>query len=162
MSKVVAPGVSASDTSVGGNTVSVALPVSPPEAAAMTEVPAVLPSARPVLAEIDATPVEADVKVDTALMSRVVLSSKVPSATNCCALPILIDGFTGATAIDTSLAGRTVRVAAPLLPSKAAVMTEVPAATPIARPRAPSTVPAAGVAEVQADRRVMSRAVPSE
>ena len=139
-----------------------ALPVRPPDDALMTEVPCALPSARPVPATTDATFVEAELKVDTALMSRVVLSLNVPSATNCWVLPILIDGFTGATASDTSRAGRTVRVAEPLLPSKAAVITEVPAATPMAIPRAASTVPAAGVAEVQAESSVISRAEPSE
>jgi len=63
-------------------------------------------------------------------------------------------------ASDSTVAGCTVRVAVPLLPSNAAVMMLVPARRPVARPVA-VTVPTWVVAELQAALALMSRAEPS-
>ena len=75
----------------------------------------------------------------------------VPVATNCCFVPLAIDGVAGVTAIDTSVAAVTVSVVLPVIPAVAAEMTVVPAATPVARPSEPAAleiVAVAGVADV--------------
>ena len=63
--------------------------------------------------------------------------------------PLAIDGFAGVTAMETSVAVVTVRVAAGLVtPADVAVMLEVPTATAVARPEE-LMVATAGVAEFQ-------------
>ncbi len=70
-------------------------------------------------------------------------------------------GFPGVTAMDCNTAGVTVSVTLPLIVPDVALMTEVPAATPVASPLAlmPATV---GVADDQATEVEMSFVVPSE
>jgi hypothetical protein len=61
----------------------------------------------------------------------------VPVAVNCCVLPIEIEGFAGATAIETSIGGVTVRVVEPAIVPDIAVIVVLPcAATLVATPAA--------------------------
>ena len=55
---------------------------------------------------------------------------------NCCVVPLGIDGFAGVTAIDTGVAGATVKVVLPVTPAELALIWEVPGAAPPARPPA--------------------------
>lgn len=68
----------------------------------------------------------------------------------------------GVSAIETSVAGVTVNVVEPLRPSELAVITAVPAVTPIVRPPLATTVATAGLAEVKLAIDVISRELPSE
>src|SRR5208283_3469778 len=77
------------------------------------------------------------------------LSEYVPVAVNCCVVPLAIDGLTGVTAIDCSVAAVTVNTSAgDVTPLSAAVMLLVPTPTPVARPPA-AIVATVVVAEVQ-------------
>src|SRR5579862_3854318 len=67
-------------------------------------------------------------------MLTVPLSLYVPVAVNCWVEPFVIDGFAGVTAIETSVAGVTVRTVVPVLPLSVALMLLVPVATPVASP----------------------------
>src|SRR6202040_2777312 len=138
------PGVTAIDTSVAGVTVSSFEPVMLPTVAEIVEVPAPTPVAKPV-ALLVATPGVAE--AHTALLSTcVVLSLNVPVAVNCCVAPLVIEGFAGVTAIDTSVAGVTVSSVEPLMLPTVAEIVEVPAPTPVAKPVA-FIVATPGVAE---------------
>ena len=53
---------------------------------------------------------------------------------NCLVRPLAIPGLTGVTVIRLKVAGVTVNVVLPDLIPEVAVMTEVPVATPVARP----------------------------
>ena len=88
----------------------------------------------------------------------------MPVATNCCFVPCAIDGVVGVTAIDTRVVAVTVSVVMPLTPPLAAVMTVVPAPTPVANPFEPAAsdiVAVAAVADVQVADVVRSCVVPS-
>jgi hypothetical protein len=126
-------GVTAIDTSVGaGVTVSSVEPVMLPLVAEIVDVPVPMVVARPVLL-IVATPGVAD--AHTALLSTCVeLSLNVPVAVNCCVAPLVIDGFAGVTAIDTSVAGVTVSSVAPVMLPTVAEIVEVPVPTVVATP----------------------------
>src|SRR6202040_2775178 len=138
------PGVTAIDTSVAGVTVSSFEPVMLPTVAEIVEVPAPTPVAKPV-ALIVATPGVAE--AHTALLSTcVVLSLNVPVAVNCCVAPLVIEGFPGVTAIDTSVAGVTVSSVEPVMLTTVAEIVEVPAPTAVAKPVA-LIVATPGVAE---------------
>lgn len=160
--RVDVAGVIDSDIRAAGWTFRVAVPLRPPEVALMTEVPGAIAFAMPPEAAMVATFGDAEAKVDTAVMSRVVLLSKVPIATYCSELPTLSELTAGATAIDISLAGNTFRVAEPDFPPKAAAMRVVPVFTPTATPVFAWILATAGVAEDQAAMVVTSRAEPSE
>ena len=97
-------GVTAIETRLGAVTFSVLVPVIDPEAAVIVVAPCAMAMAKPA-AVMPATPVEVEVQVTDAVMSCVVPSVYVPVAENCCVKPAVIDGFCGATAIDTSVAG---------------------------------------------------------
>ena len=63
------------------------------------------------------------------------VSEYVPVAVNCWVVPFAIDGLTGVTAIDTSVAAVTVNVSAGLVtPLNAAVICDVPTPMPVAKP----------------------------
>jgi hypothetical protein len=74
--------------------------------------PMLTPLASPAVL-IVATPVAEELHVAVLLRFCVLPSVYVPVALNCCVLPLVIDGFTGATAIDTSVAAVTVSVVLP-------------------------------------------------
>ena len=61
-------------------------------------------------------------------------SLNVPVAVNCCLFPAAIVGAAGVTAIETSVAGVTVKVVEPFNGPEVAVIVVVPAATLLARP----------------------------
>ena len=55
-------------------------------------------------------------------------------AVNCCVAPLVIEGFAGVTAIDTSTGAVTVRFVDPLMAPEAAEIVALPVATPVASP----------------------------
>jgi hypothetical protein len=75
--------------------------------------------------------------------------------------PFGTEAVKGVTAIELNVAAVTVKVAEPAMPPKLAVMTDVPMATPIARPDVLLTVATLVVPEVQMEDAVTSRDVPS-
>jgi len=143
-------------------TVAVVLPLTEPEAAVMVVVPRLRAVARP-LTVIDATLVFEEVHVAVPVMSCVVPSEKVPVAVNCCKVPSGMEGFVGVTAIEVTVAPVTVKSAFPKTFPEAAVMVEVPAANPMARPGAPFTLmlATAGLPEVHCTEPVMFCVLPS-
>ena len=80
----------------------------------------------------------------------------VPVAANCCVVFAVIVGLLGDTEMD--LSAGTVTVAVPLMLPDDAVIVEVPAPTPVARPT--STVATAVLEEVQVTDDVTSCMVP--
>jgi hypothetical protein len=128
-------GVTAIDTSVAAVTVNVSAGlVTPLNAAVICDVPTATPLARP--AElIVATAVAADTHVACVVRFCVLVSEYVPVAVNCSLVPLAIDGPTGVTAIDTSVAAATVNVSGGLVrPPNAAVICDVPTPMPVAKP----------------------------
>src|SRR5258706_201021 len=88
-----------------GLTVSRVEPLMLPLVAEIVEVPAPTAVAKPVTLIVATVPVP---EAHTALVSTCVeLSLNVPVAANCCVAPLVIEGFAGVTAIDTSVAGFT-------------------------------------------------------
>jgi len=78
----------------------------------------------------------------------------VPVAVNCCAKPSAMLGVGGVIAIDTNVAGVTVRVTdADVMVPTAAVMRLVPIATEVARPLEPTALLIVAT-EVLADAQV--------
>src|SRR6266702_6854264 len=106
-------GVTAIETKVGGPTVKVVLPVTPPDVALIWDVPCPAPLARPPAVTV-ATAVFDDTQVAELVSVWVLPSEYVPVAASCCVVPLAIDGFAGVTAIDTRVAGPTVRVVLPV------------------------------------------------
>jgi hypothetical protein len=139
-------GVTAIDCSVAAVTVRVVDPVINPDLALMEEVPAATADAKPA-ALIVATLVVADAHVTVLVKFCVLLSLKVPVAVNCCVSPFARDGFAGVTAIDCSVAAVTVNVVEPEIAPDVALMVDVPADAPVAKPPA-VIVAVAGVAEL--------------
>jgi hypothetical protein len=86
---------------------------------------------------------------------------KVAIAVNCWVVPTGIEAVAGITASDTNVAVFTVKVAEADRPPKVAVMTDVPGATPTARPDVGLTVAMARVPEVQLEDAVTSLVDPS-
>ena len=80
---------------------------------------------------------------------------------NCTVRPLAMLGFTGVTAIEESVAAVTVKVVSPDMLPDVAVMTAVPAATPVARPPG-FTVATLIVPEAQVTDAVISTVVPLE
>jgi hypothetical protein len=126
-------GVTAMDTSVAGVTVSSVEPVMLPLVAEIVEVPTPTAVASPVLLIVATVPVP---DAHTALLSTCLeLSLNVPVAVNCCVAPLVIKGFAGVTAIDTSVVGGvTVSSVEPLILPLVAEIVEVPVPTLVARP----------------------------
>jgi hypothetical protein len=128
-------GVTAIDTSEGGVTVSVVVPLIAPEAALIVLVPAATPVANPA-AVIVATLVVCEVHVTEPVKFCVELSENVPVAVNCSVALFAIEGFAGVTAIDTSVAAVTVSSVVPLTAPEVASMLLIPVPTPVANPPA--------------------------
>ena len=140
-------GVTAIETTTAGLTVRAVVPLTPSSVAVMLEVPVPIPVARPA-AVIVATEVVAEAQVTCPVTSWVDWSEKVPVAVKDSVLPLGTLGSAGVSAIEITTAGLTVSTAVPLMPSRLAVMFEVPVSTPVARPVA-SMVATAVVAEPQ-------------
>jgi hypothetical protein len=126
-------GVTAMDTSVAAVTVSVVLPVMPLEAAWMVVDPVPTAVARPAVL-IVATVTAEELHVAVLVRFCVVPSLKVPVAVNCWVPPFETVGFAGVTAIDTRVAGVTVRVVLPLTPPELAWIVVEPVPAVVARP----------------------------
>ena len=137
------------DLSVAAPTVRVVVPLIVPEVAVMTVVPAATAVARPV-ASIVAVAIVPDCHETDDVMFCVVMSEYVPVAVNACVAPAAMVGSDGVTAMLTRDAEVTTIVAVPESPPEVAVMTELPAATAVARPEAGSIVATVVVAEVHA------------
>ena len=60
---------------------------------------------------------------------------------NCCVRPLAIDGFAGVTAIDTRVAGVTVRTVDPTIAPEVALIVLVPTAAAVASPVAETGAP---------------------
>jgi hypothetical protein len=129
-------GVTAIDTSVAAVTVNVTGGLTAPDLdTEICVVPVPTPVAKPPPPVIVATVVVPDTQLDTCVRSCVLPSVYVPVAVNCKVAPFAIDGLTGVTAIDTSVAAVTVNVAPGLVtPFSAAVICELPKPTAVARP----------------------------
>jgi hypothetical protein len=128
-------GVTAIDCSVGAVTVNVVLPTTNPSVALIELMPTPAPVASPA-AVIVATEVVAEAHVTEPVKFCVLLSLYVPVATNCCGRPLAIDGFTGVTVIDSSVALPTVITVDPTTDPIVALMVLVPVDTAVARPPA--------------------------
>lgn len=133
---VASPGMMASEARLAAFTVAADVPLTEPDAAVIVVVPKFRAVAKP-LAVIDATPVFEELHVDVPVMSCVDPSENVPIAVNCCSVPREIEGFTGVTAIEVTLALVTVSVAPEEMPDEVAVMAELPAAIARASPGTP-------------------------
>src|SRR5258708_960715 len=95
-----------------------------PLVAEIVEVPAPTAVAKPVTLIVAVVAVP---EAHTALVSTCVeLSLNVPVAVNCCVAPLVIEGFAGVTAIDSSVAGVTVSSVEPLMLPLVAEIVEVP------------------------------------
>ena len=78
---------------------------------------------------------------------------------NCCELPEAIEGFGGATAIDTRAGAVTVSVVEPVTPFSVAMMLELPVVVLVAKPVA-AIVATLGTDELHADAFVRFAVVP--
>ncbi len=128
-------GVTAIDTSVAAVTVSVVLPEIAPLVAEIVVPPAFNAEAKPA-ALIVAVVVLDDAHVTLLVMFCVELSLYVPVAVNCSVPPAATDGFTGVTAMDTSVAAVTVSVVLPEIAPLVALMVVPPAFSADAKPAA--------------------------
>ena len=135
------------DVSVGGGgratTVKVVLPDSPIHVAEMVVIPVLEEVASPP-PEIVATLVTEELHVALPVTMEVDPSLQVTLATNGCTLPTKIVGLTGVIARDTGVGGgggggrtMTVRFVLPDTPLRVALIPELPAAMPLARPPPP-------------------------
>lgn len=122
-------------TSLAAPTVMVVVPVTPDIEALICEVPCAVPVARPAAVTV-AMPGFDDAHVAEPVRSDVDPSEYVPSAWNCCVVPLLTVGFPGVRAIDASACAPTVRVVLAVCPAEVALIWDVPGATPLASPPA--------------------------
>jgi len=118
-------GVTAMDTSVATVTVSVVEPVTLPEVAWMVALPVPAAVASPAVLLL-ATVVLSEVQVTELVRFCVLVSLNVPVAVNCCVVPLGIEGLTGVTAMDTSVATVTVSVVEPVTLPEVAWMVALP------------------------------------
>jgi hypothetical protein len=126
-------GVTAMDCNVAAVTVSKVEPLMDDDVAVMVEVPTPAPLASPD-ALIVAVVVVPDDQVTVEVRFCVEPSLNVPVAVNCCVAPLVIDGFTGVTAIDCNVAAVTERTVEPLIAPDVALIVDVPTPAPVARP----------------------------
>lgn len=82
----------------------------------------------------------AEPQVAAVVRSWVLLSENVPRTVNCCVVVFAIEGLTGVTAIETSVAEVTVSVVEAVLPPNTAVIVEVPAVVAVASPCEPAAL----------------------
>ena len=115
--------------------------VTVPEVAVMVALPAATPFARPWLpAELEmlAVAVAEEAHVTELVRSWVDPSEYVPTASNCCVVPLAIVGALGVTAMLIRKALLTARVVLPEMEPEAAVMVTPPSLRPLARPTLPA------------------------
>ncbi len=135
------------DVSLALETVKLVKPVIAPRIAEILVVPVTVLVTNPALFTA-ATPAFEELQPTDAVMSCVLLSLKVPVATNCFDAPTGMMEFAGVTAIETKLAPVTVSAALPVIDPTVAFMFPVPAATPAASPEE-STVTTPGAEDDQ-------------
>src|SRR6185503_17243039 len=121
MAMLGAGGVIVKLTRVAAVTVSVVVPEMLPDVAVIVLVPAPLVVANPA-ASMVATPVADEVHVTWVVRSCVVPLEYVPVAANCRGVPSAFVGFVGVTAIEDNVAPVTVRVVAPLIVPRVAMI----------------------------------------
>lgn len=114
-------------------TVRVAVPVADSNAAEMVVLPTFLPVAKP-LTVIEAIEEYCDCHVATFVMSCVVPSENVATATNCWLSPKATLVIAGVTEIEVAVAEVTDSVALPEMDPEVAVMVVLPFATALANP----------------------------
>jgi hypothetical protein len=136
------PGVIVIDVSFAIETVRSVEPVVAPTIAEMVVEPLARLVASPALL-IEATAGAEELQATDAVMSCVLLSLKVPVATNCFDAPIGMLEFAGVTAIETRLAPVTVTAALPVIDPELAFTLPVPRPIPVANPEE-STVTTTG------------------
>src|ERR1700681_3015530 len=95
-------GVTVTDTSAAGVTLSEVMALTDPDVAMIVAAPTAAPLARPVALMV-ATPVLKDVQLTEDVRSSVLPSVNVPVALNCLVVPRAIAGLTGVSARDTRL-----------------------------------------------------------
>jgi hypothetical protein len=131
-------GVTVIKLKVAAVMVNIAFPDLLPDVAVITDVPAATPVARPLVGRplgfTVATEIVPDDQVTDAVISCDVPSENVPVAVNCLVRPLAMLGLAGVTVIKLKVAAVTVNVVFPDLLPDVAVITDVPAATPVARP----------------------------
>lgn len=121
------------ETRCAVETVSPVSPLTDPTDAMMVVVPVARLLANPWLLILTAAGFD-EAHSAAAVTSCVLLSLKVPVAVNCLLVPTAMLEFVGVTAIETSVAPVTVRLALPVTDPEVAEMVAVPAATPLAKP----------------------------
>lgn len=130
-------GVIAMEVNVAGVTVSVVEPETLPEVAVIVVAPVVADVAspcEPAVLLIAAAPVFEELQRTEVVRSCVVLSEKVPVATNCCVVPLAMPGLVGVRARDTSVACEIVISVSPETPSLDALILALPIPLPITCP----------------------------
>jgi hypothetical protein len=130
---LVITGMAASSVWELAVTVNRVVPLTAPKVALIVLVPVPTPVANPPEL-IVAVPVVPEAQVTVAVRFWVLLSLKVPVATNCWVAPLAIDGFVGVTAIEFSVAAVTVNTVLPLTAPRVALIVLVPVPTPVAKP----------------------------
>ena len=106
-------GVTAIDDKAAVVTVKTVDPLMEPDVARIVVVPVATLVARPVLFIVAVAGVR-DAQVTEFVRFCVLLSVYVPVTVNCCVVPLTIEGLAGVTAMDTSVAGGTVKTVEPL------------------------------------------------
>ena len=132
-------GVTVIDTNAAGVTVKVVEPLTLPAVAVIVVCPSETLAAWPVFGVVAL--MVATLGADEFHTTAVVMSSVLPSlyvamAANCWFVPSAMDAFAGVTAIDTMVAGVTVRLLEPLTEPDVALMLAFPTATAVTRPLA--------------------------
>jgi len=136
-------GVTEIDVNVAAVTVSVFDPEIVPDVAVIVVEPAATAVANPfepVMLPMVATLVVDELQIADDVRFWVLPLEKVPVAVNCCVVPGAMFALAGVTAIDTSVAAVTVRVADPDIAPDVAVIVVEPAATAVANPFDPAVL----------------------
>lgn len=151
-------GLTAIESKIAELTVSFVEPLMLPDAALMVVLPWAIAVANPP-ALIVATAAVEEVQVTALVTSCMLPSLKVPAAANCCICPAAMEGFAGATAIDTRAAGFTVTPVEPVMLPDVAITFAVPMLSACAKPD-PLIETVAGALELQVADELKSREVP--
>jgi hypothetical protein len=119
------------------------VPEIPPNVAVIVVEPTLMAVANPLEPAallIEATASSDEFQVTCVVRSCVEPSEYLPVAVNCRVVPRAILGLTGSIVIDCRVAGVTVRVVVPEIPSIAAVMVVEPTARAVANPLEPAVL----------------------
>jgi hypothetical protein len=130
-------GVTLIETRIAFVTVRRVVPETDPEVAVMIVEPAVAPTAKP-SPSIVAIAVLDELQVTVADRSCMVPSVKTPVAANCREKPTGMDGTTGVSPMETTVAAVTVRVTVPVTVPDVAVIVDDPGISEVVRPLAPN------------------------